>query len=261
MTRFKNCILSCLILLGSLRAYPAALPNTPPDSTDLHLFDFDTPFFGPGADQTFREWEKDFIAFGKKVEQTPVGYIRHVIGWLEINDGNRMLSDYKLSYMANSGIYSYMYLLNNSDPMYWDKHYVRDTYLFTHISRSGENISRLWNNFGYLVEEVISPHIQAGKIERVYVKILLDTWTCITEKKNYRKKLDAIYKKLVSKSPGPDDMLDYVEPLICTDINNRLTQAEGYSYTPNIQWLYTFWVRRYHEGNAEVTAGILESLL
>lgn len=229
--------------------------------SDQHLFDFDEPLFGDDADNTQKEWENDFIEFGRELEKTPVGYIRHVLGLLDFNGDSKSLEEYKSNYLWNTGLYGYQFFAAPNSEIYFTKESLREAYLISHVSRSEENVTRLWDNFGYLAVEVISPYMSVGRKERTYVQGLIDTWTCITEKKHYEKKLKDIYEQITLLKPNCDELVDYVKPLMCESLNQQFTRTSDYSKSRDVQWIYTFWVRRYHEGNVEVTFKILESLI
>lgn len=227
------------------------------DSTQL--FDFSKSLFPNGADQTRLELEKEFIEYGKKTELTPKNYVRHLLSWFKSEGEGYDLGTYRYSYLNNSNRYYYENFADTSQEIWGQKSYIQKGYLFFHISRDAKNIERLWNIFDDLVLEIIAPYMEDGRREKLYVQILMEAWDCISEKKNYEKKLDEIYGDLVEY--GYYSVDDYSKTIACPSVNNRLITPTDEYLQYEKGWIYSFWVRRHHEGNAEVTYKILQRLL
>jgi len=228
----------------------------------VQLFDFTEKWYAPGSNATRMQWEEDFIKLGKQVENTPERYVKNVLGWFELDGSSKELLYYKSSYVWNSGTFANMYLRYSSEDDNYTKQSLREAYLFTHISRSDNNIQRLWEIFKPLVKLTLAPYMRTGKQERGYVQGLTDTWSCILSKKGYKKKLESIYAKLDAEKPESYTLIQYVRPLVCEDIEQRFKrQSEYYDELADVGWIYSFWVRRYHEGNAAITLSILEEML
>lgn len=206
----------------------------------VQLFDLTEKWYGPGSRSTHINWEEEFIAFAKKTEQTPHRYIKHVMSWFDLSEEEKTLATYRLNYIFASGQYSLEFFRNSDYEDDYTRNGLREAYLFTHITRSDENIRRLWGIFGPMVKKIASPILADGRIERTYLQGLLDSWECIKSKKGYKKKLSACFKKLEAEKPNPYAMLDYVQGLICDDIQDSFGVSDQRDYTTNTQWLFTF---------------------
>lgn len=248
-------VLLCNLSLTALRAQPGDSIKT------VKLFDFSQPSFVDGADKKRSDWEKDFIAFGRTTETTaPQNYVKHLIKRFAL-DGtvDNDLYIYRYNYSYGSGRYSYENFADGDQMLWADKTETREGYLFHHISRDPENLRFLWSIFDNLVEAALEPYLRKGARERYYIEILTETWECISSKKNYAKKLDALYLKILDQ--GVYAILEHSKGIECQTLNSKLSLSSGQSLEYEKDWIYSFWIRRHHEGNAEATYEILTSLL
>jgi hypothetical protein len=249
--------LICLLLATSF-VFSNAYGETA-DTSGARLFDLETPLFGKTADKTKRAWEKEFIATGVAYEKNPENYITRILNWFQIGSPNQPAYSYLNNYTANHNRYYYSDFIHAS-PEYlaiYDKSIYESVYLFNHVDRSGGNIMQLWNLFGSIVSDAVSPLLKPGNKERIYVLNLVSVWECLKSAPEYNDKLEALYNLLEESYLWSDVVTTTMRPLMCPAVTLRLERMDAYL----VQWYYSFWVRRHHEGNAEEIYHIMKVML
>lgn len=234
------------------------LSNTIGFSQDKHLFELDNPDYTKESNPERYQWEQEFIAFAKETEKKPENYIRHILKLIEINGESHELITYRGNYMWH--FYTYYYdEFKKPDGYLYEKPEIKKAYLHCHIGRSSENITRLWSVFGPLFTEIASPCLQEGRPERGYIQTLVNNWDCMKGTKNYSKKLDEIYFKLNQGYYYGDELWTILKPVMCK--SGTKNGSVYFEYDSDRAWVYTFWVRRHHEGNADAVYTILKGLI
>ena len=227
-------------------------------SQDKHLFELDNPDYTKESNPERYQWEQEFIAFAKETEKKPENYVRHILKLMEINGESHELITYRSNYMWHFYTYYYDQFKDPAGYLY-EKPEIKKAYLHCHISRSAENINRLWSVFGPIVSEIAAPSLKEGSPERGYIQTLVNNWDCMKGTKNYSKKLDEIYVKLSENYYYGDELWAMLKPLMCK--SNSKNGSVSFSWDSDRAWVYTFWVRRHHEGNADAVYTILKSLI
>lgn len=239
-------------------APPIALVDVDDSTKDGHLFEL-TPLFANDPNPTRRQWEQDFITFAKKIEEKPQGYVRHVLGVFTNGEYQGNLSDWRLSFTWNSNRYSYEGFASYA-PETYQKEAVREGYLLSRISRDGDNIERLWGAYGTVAEEVLGVFFSTFPKMKDNLGILVTTWECISSTKKYKKKLDKLYQQLDTYEISHYELYEHLGSLRCPEADSKMV-GDDFKYTSNREWIYSFWIRRHHEGNAEVVYTIFKSLI
>jgi hypothetical protein len=223
-----------------------------------HLFNLEPALFGKGADKTFRTWEKDFIDLGLAYEEHPGNYVREFLGWFGFSPSNHNVYQYFDTYSYKSGDYYYQeFATGDPDVLYYEKEVYQSAYLFHHLDRSGGNISSLWNVFGSIINETVSPLLRPGRQERIYALNLISAWECLKQNPGYDQKMIHLYNLLEESYWRSDVVWSYLSPMMCPAVTERIEKMAP----DRVLWFYTFWARRHHEGNAEAVYRIMKIML
>jgi hypothetical protein len=206
--------------------------------------------------------ESQFIRQGILYQKNPMNYFNELLfNKMVFQDGARSLYDYKDDYYYRFQISNYFFEDSENFETLgdWALTDLPHSYLFKRISRKQKFIKKLWGLFGDEIVGLLKPHFKKGSNQLKYVDALLRTWSCISEQDGYKKKMNKIIERLDEDNPQPAEMINYMEPILCKNIEEefvRTKSSETYKWQ-DVQWLHSFWVRRYKEANLDIAVEIL----
>lgn len=134
-------------------------------------------------------------------------------------------------------------------------------YLVYRIDRSPENIRKIWNH----QKHWFYGHLLFQNDTKKVIQELSQSYLHLMTIKDYDSRLDSAYHSVDSlnqKKQYPEydsgaygissnDVFEFLKPL---------AQSDTAEYN-RIEWVYSFWMRRQHEGNLKEVASILEEII
>lgn len=255
MSRYPVLILVSLLL-------STAKVHAQSDTGYVHLFDINDPVFPEGTDARRIQWAKEFIKSARNTEKTAGNYIKFMVNYLGPFENEMNIYDYVWTYYGFTGRYQYENFMNTEYELWADKETTRRGFLFYNISRSNENILRLWGIFDGVVLNIVKPCLAENRKERRCLEILKENYNHIYAKKGNIKKLSKLYDLLSNDSwEDYDDISKLVYQLSTENTHPDVLEKQGFTYSYDAEWFVTFWARRHHDGCAEAVYAVIEDML
>ncbi len=208
--------------------------------------------------------EDQFIRQGRLYEKNPINYFNELLfNKMLFQDAKRTLYDYKDDYYFRFQISNHFFEDAESFKKLdsWALDDMPHSYLFKRLHRKQKLLDKLWDAFGESIVDLLRPHFKRGSNQLKYIDGLLRTFDCLSRQEDYKNKFDEILEKLDEFNPEPYEMIDFMEPILCSDIETEFERKEGSDYYKwqDVQWLHSFWVRRHKEGNTDLALKVLRS--
>lgn len=144
----------------------------------------------------------------------------------------------------------------------YDFHIGRFYRVFKYIDKSKSNIQRLFDENKAFLFEAIDSYQYLNTQTSNFVDGLLKTHNNIVNSPNYLTWMAEFQKRKVLPSDARDELVTIFEQQFGAIDNLSILNAYDYADTQKMRmkyWLYSFWMRRYAEGNiTQVHAVLLE---
>lgn len=125
------------------------------------------------------------------------------------------------------------------------------SYFVYRIDRSPDNIQRIWDALGSTLMNRIDRALYTELHIKKWLDLHLATYEHLRSQPNYKTQLTNAYNQLQREHSNDHSIYDQAEFL------SPLMENDPYESDSSLT-AYSFWMRRHHEGNADVVAQILK---
>lgn len=139
-------------------------------------------------------------------------------------------------------------------------------YLATHVSRDPDNLKALWDRFGNRILDLVPAAVYRSTDLSGYTQALLSTYADLHNRGDFEQLMRDIDR--AEKTIDPDDWASNIseglyrifEPFFASELVSQWRRDEAmldHDDYNEVVWFYSFWLRRWREGNVAVVYQIL----
>jgi len=253
-----------IILILAAGSFGFFLPSSSLSLFKTPIFDLKGSVLKDTAEQFRKDEEKVFKAYGKQYQKDPKTFFELALKEkLHIDTPNKTMAFYKGHYLhefRQPFVVFKDYNRNRVMSDYTERG--KFSYAFNRINRNSENIAKLYKKYGKIALAIYKSEVDKNDNLNQHVHALLECHKCIYSKPNPTLLLDTIGANLLNLNHSflTNTMGAQLKPLFCEHIIEEYTRPGKWNTDFDVNWLYSFWVRRHLEGNSAIIYKILTDI-
>jgi hypothetical protein len=130
-------------------------------------------------------------------------------------------------------------------------------------SRDAKYLRKLFNDYKAVIYSIVTPEIYKERHFDLYVSALIETHKHLKDLPNYEMEMSIISEGVAAADKDPDIFGRTAEQALLYDpvLKPGIDACAGIEMYPTDElWFYSFWLRRYREGNSKVIFEILQEI-